>query len=134
MNVERGICTFIGLLLSTRRESIELILIYARTAEAWWVNNLVRNPIFVPYTLGKRRLDRIYLDTTFALRSDIYRTFPSKAEGIQELLEKLQAYPEDTTFYLRAWTFGYEDVWLALSAALGTQVFTNRMKSSEAHR
>ncbi|PGH19107.1 hypothetical protein AJ79_00141 [Helicocarpus griseus UAMH5409] len=91
-------------------------------AEPWWVDGLVRNPILIPYTLGNRRLDKIYLDTTFATKSDVYQTFPSKAEGIRELLEKIKAYPESTIFYLRAWTFGYEDVWLALAAALNTQV------------
>lgn len=91
-------------------------------AEPWWVESLVRNPVFIPYTLGDHRLDRIYLDTTFATKSDIYASFPSKAEGIKELLQKIKAYPEDTIFYFRSWTFGYEDVWLALSAALKTRV------------
>ncbi|ODH33671.1 hypothetical protein ACO22_03289 [Paracoccidioides brasiliensis] len=82
-------------------------------AESWWVGNLIRNPVLIPYTLGDKRLDKIYLDTTFATKSDVYQSFPSKAEGIRELLEKINAYPEDTIFYLRVWTFGYEDIWLA---------------------
>ncbi|OAX77475.1 hypothetical protein ACJ72_08226, partial [Emergomyces africanus] len=32
----------------------------------------------------------------------------------------------NTLFYLRVWTFGYEDVWLALSAALNTQIHVDR--------
>lgn len=91
-------------------------------AEAWWVQSLIRNPVLIPYNMGDRRLDTIYLDTTFATKSDIHQVFPSKAEGIRELLSKIKGYPEDTIFYLRSWTFGYEDVWLALSAALGTKV------------
>lgn len=91
-------------------------------AETWWVNSLIRNPVLIPYTLGQRRLDKIYLDTTFAVKPDVYRDFPSKAEGIRELLEKVQAYPDDTIFYFRAWTFGYEEVWQALSAALNSKV------------
>lgn len=67
-------------------------------------------------------MDKIYLDTTFACASNVYRGFPSKAEGIAELLEKITAYPEDTVFYFRSWTFGYEEVWLALSTALNTRV------------
>lgn len=88
----------------------------------WWVNSLIRNPVLIPYTFGNKRLDKIYLDTTFAVKSDVYRNFPSKAEGLRELLEKVQAYPDGTVFYLRAWTFGYEEVWLALSAALNSKV------------
>ncbi|KAL1970610.1 hypothetical protein VTN77DRAFT_4254 [Rasamsonia byssochlamydoides] len=95
-------------------------------AESWWVSKLVRHPVLIPYTCGLKRLDTIYLDTTFAIKSHIYRTFPSKAEGIRELLEKVQHYSDDTIFYLRAWTFGYEDVWLALSAALNSKVHVDR--------
>jgi DNA cross-link repair 1C protein len=83
---------------------------------------LIRNPILIPYTLGQKRLDKLYLDTTFAQRSYPFREFPSKAEGLAELLRKVEAYSEDTLFYFRAWTFGYEEVWLALSAALRTKV------------
>jgi len=98
------------------------ILFLTLAAETWWVNSLIRNPVLIPYTLGQKRLDKIYLDTTFAVKPDIYRDFPSKAEGIRELLEKVQAYPDDTIFYFRAWTFGYEDVWQTLSAALNSKV------------
>lgn len=83
---------------------------------------LARHPVLIPYTSGLKTLDTIYLDTTFAVNSDIHRTFPSKADGIKELLEKVRRYPDDTIFYLRAWTFGYEDVWQALSAALRSKV------------
>lgn len=86
------------------------------------MNSLVRHPFLIPYTLGNKRLDRLYLDSTFAVTSKLYREFPSKAEGLAELLRKIERYPEDTLFYFRAWTFGYEDVWLALSAALNTKV------------
>ncbi len=91
-------------------------------AEPWWVNALVRDPVLVPYTLGKLRLDKIYLDTTFAVNSDPYRSFPSKAEGLRELLDKVTRYPDNTTFHFNAWTLGYEDVWIALSSALQSPV------------
>ncbi|GAB1216408.1 hypothetical protein ATERTT37_005622 [Aspergillus terreus] len=95
-------------------------------AEPWWVNSLVRHPILLPYTLGSRRLDKIYLDSTFARASHIYRTFPSKAEGLAELLQKVASYPDDTVFYFRAWTFGYEEVWMALSAFLNSKIHVDR--------
>lgn len=95
-------------------------------AETWWVSSLVRHPVLIPYALGSKRLDKLYLDTTFARASNIYRTFPSKAEGIAELLKKVEGYPDDTLFYLRAWTFGYEEVWVALSAALNMKVHVDR--------
>ncbi|KAH7391140.1 beta-lactamase-like protein [Phaeosphaeria sp. MPI-PUGE-AT-0046c] len=91
-------------------------------AETWWVNSLVRTPVLLPYTLGNRRLDCMYLDTTFATRSEPYISFPSKAEGVQELLSKVSQYPDDTVFYFHSWTFGYECVWIALSAFLGSRI------------
>lgn len=91
-------------------------------AETWWVNSLVQNPILLPYTLRNRRLDCLYLDTTFATKSKPYRDFPSKAEGIRELLDKVSQYPKDTIFYFHSWTFGYENVWIALSAYLESQI------------
>ncbi|KAL5339089.1 hypothetical protein BJX70DRAFT_364961 [Aspergillus crustosus] len=95
-------------------------------SETWWVNGLIRHPILIPYTLGNRRLDKIYLDTTFAHTSHTFHTFPTKAEGIAELLRKLEPYPDETVFYFRAWTFGYEEVWMALAAALKSKVHVDR--------
>jgi DNA cross-link repair 1C protein len=97
-------------------------LLTTTLAETWWVNSLTRNPVLIPYACGLKTLDTIYLDTTFAVKSQIYRTFPPKSAGIQELLEKVKNHPQDTIFYLRAWTFGYEEVWQALSIALNSKV------------
>ena len=91
-------------------------------AEPWWVNSLARNPLILPYTIGSKRLNKIYLDTTFAVNRNPYRAFPSKANGLRELLDKVSWYPIDTVFYFHAWTFGYEEVWIALAAALNSQV------------
>jgi hypothetical protein len=91
-------------------------------AETWWINSMVQNPVLIPYTLGKRRLDCMYLDTTFATKSQPYKEFPSKAEGIRELLHKISEYPHNTIFYFHSWTFGYENVWVALSNALESRI------------
>jgi len=97
-------------------------------SEAWWVNSLVQNPVLLPYSLGSKRLDKMYLDTTFASKSDPYRDFPSKAAGLCELVEKVQRYPKHTVFYVEAWTFGYENVWIALSALLQSPVHLDRYR------
>ena len=91
-------------------------------AEAWWVNSIVQNPIIFPYACGQKQLDCIYLDTTFASHEDRYRTFLPKAEGLKELLSQVSKLPEDTIFYFRAWTLGYEQVWMSLCNLLGSQV------------
>lgn len=97
-------------------------------SEEWWIQNLVRHSKFVLYASGLRKLDTIYLDTTFASNIERRQSFQSKAEGLRELLEKVDAYPEDTVFYFNAWTFGYEDVWLALSQFLNSQVHLDRYR------
>lgn len=105
--------------------SIDIVVSFLLTmfaAEPWWVNSIVRNPVVIPYTHGQKRLSRIYLDTTFATKEDIYREFPAKSVGLAELLEKVSKYPEDTVFHFNAWTLGYEDVWIALSSFLRSQV------------
>jgi DNA cross-link repair 1C protein len=99
-------------------------------SEPWWVNSIVQNPVLLPYTSGSRRLDRIYLDTTFASKADPYRQFPSKADGLRELLEKVDHYPKDTIFYLEAWTFGYENVWVALSNFLQSPIHLDKYRWS----
>ncbi len=87
-------------------------------SEPWFVNSLSRNPCLAEYTSGIKSVDKIYLDTSFT--TDV--KFQSKAAGISELLRKVAAYPADTIFYVRAWTYGYEDVWIALSKALRSRV------------
>ena len=36
--------------------------------------------------------------------------------------EKVSKYPDNTVFYFHAWTFGYENVWIALSAFLKSRI------------
>ncbi|KAI7305862.1 hypothetical protein KC315_g14468 [Hortaea werneckii] len=96
-------------------------------SEAWLIDTWCRHPLLIPYVCsGKRkplkRLDCIYLDTTFAQKADPYREFPSKAEGLTELLLAVSRYPQNTLFYFDSWTFGYEDVWQTLAAALNSQI------------
>jgi len=98
-------------------------------SEDWWVRSLCRHPSIIPYvpSTGTMRapvklLHCIYLDTTFAVKDDMYKYFPTKAEGLSEMLHAVARYPKGTLFYFDSWTFGYEDVWLALSARLGNSI------------
>jgi hypothetical protein len=87
-------------------------------SEAWFINNLLRDPFLIEYTSGQKTLDCVYLDTS---NLEPIR-FPTKADGLAELLQKVKSYPSSTVFHFEAWTFGYEDVWIALSRALRSQV------------
>ncbi|KAK3401585.1 hypothetical protein B0T20DRAFT_118021 [Sordaria brevicollis] len=93
-------------------------------SEPWHVNAVTRSPSMVQYAYGLKTLDTIYLDTSFT--EDI--KFPTKAQGISELLEKVSKYPPNTIFHFQAWTYGYEDVWVALSKALGSKVHVDEYK------
>ena len=91
-------------------------------AEPWWVNSIMQSPFLLPYSCNLKHLDCLYLDTTFSTSNHAYRHFQTKQEGLRELLEKVSSFPSDTHFYLRAWTLGYEDVWIALSNLLDCRV------------
>ncbi|CAH0021722.1 unnamed protein product [Clonostachys rhizophaga] len=93
-------------------------------SEPWFVNSVQRNPSILEYTLGSKTLDKIYLDTSFI--DDV--RFPTKAEGIVELLAKVSRYPDDTIFHFQAWTYGYEDVWVALAKSLKTAIHVDDYK------
>jgi DNA cross-link repair 1C protein len=88
-------------------------------SEPWFVNSLTRNPFLIEYTSGLKTLDCIYLDTS----NTVPIVFPTKADGIKELLQKVSRYPSDTVFHFAAWTFGYEEVLMALSKVLKSPVF-----------
>lgn len=91
-------------------------------AEPWWVNAIAQNPVMIRYSSGIRTLDRIYLDTTFASKNRLHRHFKTKAEGLEDLISQVLKYPTHTIFHLNSWTFGYEPVWIALAAAVGSRV------------
>lgn len=92
-------------------------------AEKWWVKALMRSPTMVPYTMGLVKLDKIYLDTTYAASDDSYRKFSSKAAGIQSLIKQIGEYDKDITFHIKSWTLGYEEVLSAIAAAFDTKVW-----------
>lgn len=99
-------------------------------SEPWHVDALLRNPCMVEYSIDRdsrrlKTLDKIYLDTSFT--EDVQ--FQTKADGLRELLDKVARYPDDTLFYFSAWTYGYEDVWIALAKALNTQVCSSHYQT-----
>lgn len=93
-------------------------------SEPWWVNSIARNPALVEYTHGIKTLDRIYLDTSVL---DDYQ-LKTKAEGLRDLLTQVALYPADTVFFVQAWTYGYEDVWIALGKALDSKIHVDAYK------
>ncbi|KAK4232522.1 beta-lactamase-like protein [Podospora fimiseda] len=93
-------------------------------SEPWFVNAITRSPSMIEYSTGLKTLDTIYFDTSFI--DDL--NFPTKSEGIRELLQKVSKYPENTIFHFQAWTYGYEDVWIALSKALQSKIHVDEYK------
>ncbi|KAK7975285.1 major facilitator superfamily transporter [Apiospora arundinis] len=93
-------------------------------SEPWWINSITRSPAMVQYANGIKTLDRIYLDTS---NLDNY-PLETKAEGLRYLLTQVARYPADTIFFVQAWTYGYEDVWVALANALGSKIHVDAYK------
>ncbi|PHH60969.1 hypothetical protein CDD81_984 [Ophiocordyceps australis] len=93
-------------------------------SEPWFINSLLRNPLLVEYTAQLKHLDTIYLDTTHTANV----AFASKADGIAQLVSQVLQYPPHTVFYIHAYTYGYEDVWIALSKALNSPIHVDDYK------
>lgn len=105
--------------------------------EVWWVDKLMRSPFMFAYAsmdgdAPLKTLDKVYIDTTFVVggKVDSYRVFPSKMEGLIEMLQQVRRYPECTPFYFDSWTFGYEEVWEMLANHLDVQIHVDEYRYS----
>ncbi|KAF9300923.1 hypothetical protein BGZ74_007333 [Mortierella antarctica] len=74
-------------------------------------------PMFAP---GAPRIDRLYLDTTCC--HPAFRSFPPRDQALSDLVNFIMHRPRLAHYYFDAWTFGYEDVWIALAKAFHTKV------------
>ncbi|KAI5952951.1 hypothetical protein CANMA_005052 [Candida margitis] len=83
-------------------------------AEEWWVSSLIKNRYLFPYITGLKKLDQIYLDTTFSCRGEPYISIMPNSEGIMALIEFLKLYPIDKyiEFSFIDAVSGSEEVWL----------------------
>ncbi|KAG8718841.1 hypothetical protein FRC08_004265 [Ceratobasidium sp. 394] len=102
-------------------------------AESSMVARLAKSPHLAPYLQGLRsqpsskQLECIYLDTASMLGTQVV---PSKAEAIDGLLELIDLYPQDVQFYINAWTWGYEDIFLGIKAHFNSKIHVDRYKYS----
>ncbi|KAK9467544.1 beta-lactamase-like protein [Lipomyces arxii] len=98
-------------------------------AEPWWNRKLAQNSTLNQYCHNNtRKISTIYLDTTFCSPSLGHSNFPTKMEGASTLIARLKEYPDNTVFYFDAWTYGYEELWILLSSALGSAVHVDKIK------
>ncbi|KAL1407063.1 hypothetical protein Q8F55_006476 [Vanrija albida] len=103
------------------------------------MNKLRRNPVLKPYvsprgpgedpssSLGRRRLDRIYLDTSALLGTG---DMPDKDMPLQDLMRQLELYPKDTVFFFNIWCFGWEDIVKEVARHFDSVVHVDRYKQS----
>ncbi|KAG8728386.1 hypothetical protein FRC12_021780, partial [Ceratobasidium sp. 428] len=100
-------------------------------AEPAMVARLAKNRYLAPYhhdpngQLSSKKLECIYLDTASMLGT---QAVPSKAEAIDGLVKLIELYPQDTQFFINAWTWGYEDIFLRLKLHFNTQIHVDRYK------
>lgn len=108
-------------------------------ADTRFIDSLKRNPILQEFLApasvyqkakslvggGRRVLDRIYLDTAAILGTG---DMPDKEPVLQELVKIMGLYPEDTTFFLNTWCFGWEDVIKEVARYFNEKVHVDRYK------
>ncbi|CAO3564817.1 unnamed protein product [Mortierella alpina] len=85
--------------------------------EAVDLQGLRAMPIF---TSATQRIDRLYLDTTCC--HPAFNTFPSRDLAISDLITFINRRPRMAHYYIDAWIFGYEAIWIALSRAFHTKI------------
>lgn len=104
-------------------------------AEKWWLGGLAKHPLLVPYVSGGiKKLDCLYLDTTFGYRGEPYICLLDNHDGLRQLMSTLKMYPGGTAtctatpftsssapssikYFLPRFTSGFEDIWQYLAAA-----------------
>ncbi|KAI0299686.1 hypothetical protein B0F90DRAFT_1727814 [Multifurca ochricompacta] len=115
-------------------------------AEPWFLDDIRRNPFLQPYLAppeiqkdaapGERNkecqgfalfktLDTIYLDTACLLSTS---EVPTKSDAVQGLVSLMALFPPDTTFFINAWTWGYEDILRAVAHSFQSQIHVDRYK------
>lgn len=101
--------------------------------EKWFVEGLGREPSLMPFVMGIRRLERVYLDTTHAAGGREVERFEGKGKGLRELLGKVEEVERRegrgrTRYFFHAWTWGYEEVLVALAGLLGSRVHVDEYR------
>ncbi|KAF5603628.1 uncharacterized protein FSUBG_7185 [Fusarium subglutinans] len=121
-------------------ESLRSPFVYCSAATKEILLRLERYPCRINYAKGvlesrqqtfkhlRKVLKPLPLETPTSIELCPGREIQTKAQGMAELLRKVSQYPGDTVFHLQAWTYGYEDVWLALSKALKSKIHVDDYK------
>ncbi|KAG0376251.1 hypothetical protein BGX24_008030 [Mortierella sp. AD032] len=79
------------------------------------------------FSSSMQSIDRLYLDTTCC--HPAFEKFPSRSNtlkiqdfAISDLVAFINRRPRLAHYYIDAWTFGYEDIWIGLSKAFHTKI------------
>ncbi|WVQ80268.1 hypothetical protein IAT38_002373 [Cryptococcus sp. DSM 104549] len=107
-------------------------------ADALFVQSLRREPALQAYLApprsrrgtgqvggGRKVLDRIYLDTAAMIGTS---DMPDREPVLQELVETMAMYPDDTIFFLNTWCFGWECVIKEVARYFDEKVHVDRYK------
>ncbi|KAI0657242.1 hypothetical protein C8Q70DRAFT_1046208 [Cubamyces menziesii] len=110
-------------------------------AEPWFVDCLRHNPFVQKYLdvsaaapspvrkqasrRSKPRLEAIYLDTACLL--NIYDV-PSKVDAANGVAGLMALFPDETRFYINAWTWGYEEIYKAVARTFHSKIHVDRYK------
>ncbi|KAI5960074.1 uncharacterized protein KGF55_004797 [Candida pseudojiufengensis] len=98
-------------------------------AEEWWTSSLIKNRILFPYITGSKKLDIIYLDTTFSYRGEPYIKIMPNSDGVVALIELLKLYPTDPDieFSFVDAVSGSEEIWLQVADHFNGTISANEL-------
>ncbi|KAG0043383.1 putative choline transporter, neither null mutation nor overexpression affects choline transport [Gryganskiella cystojenkinii] len=72
------------------------------------------------FSASAPRIDKLYIDTT-CCHPGLY-TFPSRDLVVSDLVKFITHRPRLAHYYIDAWTFGYEEIWIGLATAFNTKI------------
>ncbi|KAK6204272.1 Pso2 DNA cross-link repair protein [Scheffersomyces amazonensis] len=79
-----------------------------------WLEGLNSNPLISSYIFGTKKLDNVYLDTTFAYRGEPFIEINSNNDGIQIAIDMIKEYPKNDPqlcFNFLDHVLGFEEAW-----------------------
>ncbi|SGY74718.1 BQ5605_C005g03378 [Microbotryum silenes-dioicae] len=150
--IDANHCPGSAMFLIEGTDGVSVLITGDIRAENWWIESLARNRYLSPYLAwsdlpystsidddlnstrralasgsSRRLLKRTYLDTS---TMSWHRTVASKEEAIRDLVRLIRYYPEDTSFFINAWTWGYEELLKGLSRAFDEKIHLDPYKAT----
>ena len=84
------------------------------------ISSFKTSSVLSPFIFGPKKLNMLYLETTFAYRG-VNIEIPENLNGIHQLIDLISSYPKGTHFRFPQLTYEFEEVWLKVGEYFGNR-------------